>query len=73
MADSFIGYSNDLASVSPGYADSRISPIRVDHISLKVLLPFLLILFAIVLVPERPQQLASICERHNPEVVCRVW
>ena len=26
-----------------------------------------------VLVPERPDQLASICEKHNPAVACRVW
>ena len=29
--------------------------------------------FAICLAPESPNELASICERHNSEVVCRVW
>ena len=26
-----------------------------------------------ILVPERPDQLASICEKHNSTVACRVW
>ncbi len=29
--------------------------------------------FAVFLAPERPDQLASICEKHNPEIVCQVW
>ena len=29
--------------------------------------------FAMVLVPESPQKLASICERHNPTIACQVW
>jgi len=26
-----------------------------------------------ILVPEKPDQLASICEKHNSSVACRVW
>ena len=31
------------------------------------------IFIAIVFAPETPHQLASICERHNSELACRVW
>jgi hypothetical protein len=32
-----------------------------------------LVLMAAILVPERPQDQAAICQRHNGPVVCRVW
>ena len=73
MADSFIGCSGDLSTFAPRYVDSRLFTSRANHISLKVFLPFFLIILPVFLVPEKPQEFASICERHNPEVVCRVW
>ena len=30
-------------------------------------------LMCIVVVPERPTKLASICEKYNPSVACQVW
>ena len=36
-------------------------------------LPFTLIFFAICLAPEQPEQMASICQKHNPVVACQVW
>ena len=29
--------------------------------------------FVTVFVPENPEHLASICEKHNPAIACRVW
>ncbi|MCP9886919.1 serine protease inhibitor [Cyanobium sp. ATX 6A2] len=33
----------------------------------------LLVLMAATLAPERPQDQAAICQRHNGPVACRVW
>lgn len=33
----------------------------------------LLVLLAATLAPERPQDQAAICQRHNGPVACRVW
>lgn len=33
----------------------------------------LLVLVAATLAPERPQDQAAICQRHNGPVACRVW
>jgi hypothetical protein len=38
-----------------------------------VLVVGLLVLMAATLVPERPQDQAAICQRHNGPVACRVW
>ena len=40
---------------------------------LSVILPLLLCLVAGLLAPEDPMADASICERHHPAPVCRVW
>lgn len=32
-----------------------------------------LVTFAIAVAPERPEQLASICEKHHSVDACRVW
>ena len=34
---------------------------------------FACLAFVTVLVPERPNQLASICEKYNSAIACRVW
>ena len=73
MAASFISSSGDLVNLFPRSVDSRKSIRKQDHRTLIVLMPFLLMIFAVFLAPERPQQFASICERHNPEIVCRVF
>ena len=41
--------------------------------SWRVVVALTCLTFAMVSAPESPQKLASICERHNPEVVCQVW
>ena len=36
-------------------------------------IPFILISIAIFSVPDRPDYLASICEKHHSEIACSVW
>ena len=36
-------------------------------------LALLLVLAAVVIAPERPQDQEAICQRHNGAVACRVW
>ena len=31
------------------------------------------VMAAVFMVPESPEQLASICEKHNPVIACQVW
>ena len=73
MAGSFLGNSGDFVTYIPRSEDSPLISITKNHRSLKVLMPMLLIMFAVFLAPERPQHFASICERHNPEMACRVF
>ena len=42
-------------------------------VPLSVILPLLLCLVAGLLAPEDPEVDASICQRHHPAPVCRVW
>lgn len=42
-------------------------------VPVSVILPLALCLFAGLLAPEDPVADASICERHHPAPVCRVW
>ncbi len=37
------------------------------------LLALICLFVAIIFAPERPQDLASICERHHPVIACQVW
>ena len=73
MADSFLRGKEDFVTLFPGNEDTGVSQSPENDRSLKLLMPFLIIMFAFFLAPESPQQLASICERHNPEIACRVW
>ena len=40
---------------------------------IKPVLASICFLLCIVLVPERPTKLASICEKYNSSVACQVW
>ncbi len=73
MASSFLRNSGDFATFIPRSEDSPLISITNNHRSLKVLMPMLLIIFAVFLAPDRPEHFASICERHNPEIACRIF
>ena len=40
---------------------------------LKPILASICFLMCIAFVPERPTHLASICEKHNSAVACKIW
>ena len=46
---------------------------RTNTRCLRLFMPFLFLIFAFIFAPEKPAELASICERHNPEIACKVW
>ena len=73
MVDSFLD-----GSVMPGsiltpkvYRRSKFQDKRGWMSSL--LITILFIGIATISAPEKPYQLASICERHNSALACRVW
>ena len=72
-----VGSSLRVASASYSMLPERQWPIRShgeEHQTIwKLSVAIAFLCCAVVLVPERPEQLASICERHNPEIACQVW
>ncbi len=46
---------------------------QVQSLNFRFVVPLMLIAFTNVIAPETPHEMASICERHNPEIVCQVW
>ena len=53
--------------------DKRFWVQKKNHSLIKTLLASVCFLFCIVLVPEKPNNLASICEKYNPSAACQVW
>ena len=46
---------------------------KTNHNLIKPLLASICFLICIVVVPEKPSELASICEKYNSSVACEVW
>ena len=65
--------SNALSSTSLSDFSNRPNGEQPLNVHLGVVIAFAFIGFAMFFVPERPQQLASICEKHNSELACQVW
>ena len=51
----------------------RISVPDKKQVIIKPLLASICFLFCITLIPEKPSNLASICEKYNSSVACQVW
>ena len=51
----------------------RISEQEKNQIIVKPLLASVCFLFCIILLPEKPSNLSSICEKYNSSVACQVW
>ena len=64
-------HSADGASKSRNY--KRIFVQDKKQTIIKPLLASICVLFCIVLIPEKPSNLASICEKYNSSVACQVW
>ncbi len=73
MTASLLRASGSSLSMLPRNASSRLSIARHDGWNSVFLIALLCISLAILLVPEKPQEMASICERHNPAIACQVW
>ena len=72
MTDSCFSSSRDSRMILSHYLSGR----TIQHKKSLNIISFLMIVCmtaAICLAPESPEQLASICERHNPEIACLVW
>ena len=44
-----------------------------SSLSFSLVIALICLTLVTVLVPERPHELASICEKHNSTIACRVW
>ena len=53
--------------------DKRITIQENNQNLIKPLLVSICFLFCITLIPEKPANLASICEKYNSSVACQVW
>ena len=53
--------------------DKRLSTKNKKQNLIKSIIASACVLFCIVLVPEKPTNLASICEKYNSSVACQVW
>ena len=53
--------------------DKRITVQKKNQNLIKPLLASICFLCCIVVVPEKPKDLASICEKYNSSTACQVW
>ena len=51
----------------------RLSEQRKNQNFIKPLLASIFFLICMIVVPEKPSNLASICEKYNSSVACQVW
>ncbi|WP_269623952.1 hypothetical protein [Prochlorococcus marinus] len=53
--------------------DKRLPSQKKNQNLIKPLIAAICFLFCIVVVPEKPMNLASICEKYNSSDACQVW
>ena len=51
----------------------RLSLQKENQSMIKPMLAAILFLFCIIVAPEKPSNLASICEKYNSSTACQVW
>jgi len=74
MSASFLKPSlNSINGVSRLSNDKRLSVQKKNQKLIKPLIASISFLLCILLVPEKPTNLASICEKYNSSVACQVW
>ena len=64
---------NSMNGASKLRNDKRISVQEKNPNLVKPLLASICFLFCIIIAPEKPSHLASICEKYNSSVACQVW
>ena len=73
MVDSFVGVRASSTAFLESREISRITEKKINFLDIKFLIPVSLLLFAFCIAPDTPNQLASICEKHNSELACQKW
>ena len=64
---------NSVNGVIRLHNDKRLSIQKKNQKLIKPLLASICFLFCVLIVPEKPNNLASICEKYNSPVACQVW
>ena len=64
---------NSINGASQLINHKRLSVERKNPNLIKPLLASICFLLCIVLVPQKPSHVASICEKYNSSVACQVW
>ena len=64
---------NSVNGVSRLSNDKRLSVQKRNQTLIKPILASICFLLCIVFVPEKPTNLASICEKYNSTLACQVW
>ena len=64
---------NSVQGVSKLRNDKRLSLKKKNQNLLKPLLASICFLLCIAFVPEKPTNLASICQKYNSSAACQVW
>ncbi len=64
---------NSINGVSRLTNAKRVSVKKKNHNLIKPMLASICFLLCIFFVPEKPNNLASICEKYNSTVACQVW
>ena len=75
MTDSFLGLSSESFHLQHDqqWLKSKVERRQNWNFTFNCVVPLALVMAAAFLGPEKPHQLASICERHNPVIACQVW
>ena len=64
---------NSIHKVSGLTNDKRLSAQKKSQNLIKLLFASICFLLCIVVVPEKPSNFASICEKYNSSEACQVW
>ena len=73
IASSFKPSLNSIYGVSKLRNEKRLSLKKKNQNLIKPLLASICFLLCIAFVPEKPSNLASICQKYNSSTACQVW
>ena len=73
IASSFKPSLNSIYGVSKLRNEKRLSLKKKNQNLIKPLLASICLLLCIAFVPEKPSNLASICQKYNSSTACQVW
>ena len=73
MVSSALGLSRSPSTILKCQGAYRSTRQSRSCVKLSLAMALLCMSYAIFFVPEKPNQLASICEKHNSVIACQVW